>query len=165
MKINPLNKSKKKAIVEQISYMGVKKIPHLLVKTGQERLRAFSGSLSLEEIWDLWRVVPMEGIGLYLGKEFISRSGVKKTRLSLDALHLFKDQIDNAILDLEDSQVDDWFRGKDLELTKGQIEEMKDFSEVFVAVRYKGDFVGTGNISQDGTRVFTFLPKERRRKD
>lgn len=164
MKIDPLNNAKKKKFVEAISYLGVGKIGELLIKTGKERIRAFSGSLSVEEIWDFWRLFPVEGIGLYLGKEMITKNGERKVRLSLDGLHLLKDQISGNIVDLEEEQVGEWFRGKDIDLTEEQTRKYKDY-EGFVAVRFGEDFLGTGNISQDGKRLFGFLPKERRIRD
>jgi hypothetical protein len=49
MIIQILDKAKKKDH-RGIEQFGVKKIPHLLVRTGNERIRAFSGNLSTEEI-------------------------------------------------------------------------------------------------------------------
>ena len=66
MKIQILDKAKKKKFIEGISYLGVEKIPLLLMATGTERVRAFSGSLSNEEIMAFWRLFPIEGVGLYL---------------------------------------------------------------------------------------------------
>ena len=46
MKIEILNKAKKKKIIQNLEEFGIKKIPELLVRTGRERIRAYSGSLS-----------------------------------------------------------------------------------------------------------------------
>ena len=46
-----------KKIVKEIEQFGVTKIPELLIKTGKERIRAYSGNLSKEEIMDLWKIL------------------------------------------------------------------------------------------------------------
>jgi NOL1/NOP2/fmu family ribosome biogenesis protein len=167
MKIQILNNAKKKKILKEISYLGLSKIPQALIKTGSERLRAFSGSLDTEKIYALWRILPIEGVGLYIGKDSTNRSGVREVRLSLDGLHVYKDQINSNIITLSSEQEIEWFKGKNLELSEEQIVEFKDLGKEFVAVRSSDekDFVGTAKIggSKHDT-LFGFLPKERRRK-
>lgn len=160
MKIFILDKTKKKKFIESIGYLGVEKIPYLLIKSGKERVRAFSGSFSNEEIMTLWRLLPIEGVGLYIGKEHINRSGLKEVRLSIDSLHILKDQIKSNIFELDGEHEKLWFKGKDLEISNARCEG-------FVAVKSKGsgDYIGTGRISHDKKMLFNFLPKERRVKD
>ena len=103
MKIEILNKAKKKKLLQNTQEFGIAKIPELLIRTGRERIRAFSGSLSTEEIYDLWRILPIEGIGLYVAKDAINKkSGEHETRISLDGLHAWQKQIDkkNSILSM-----------------------------------------------------------------
>lgn len=160
MKIQMLDNPKKKKFIEGIENLGVKKIPELLIRSGAERVRAYSGILSKEEIMDLWRVLPVEGIGLYVGKEMIDKSGIREVRLSVDALHLWKDQITKNILILDESQEEKWFFGRDVEV------DQKNMAGQFVVVQSESskDFIGTGKISQDGKTAFNYLPKERRRR-
>ena len=160
MKIFTLDKTKRKKFLEEVSYLGDFKTNLLFLQTGIEKLRAFSGSMTNEEIMAFWRMFPIEGVGMYLGKLSIDKSGKKEARLSLDALHYFKDQIKTNIVDLNEEQAKEWFFGKPVLLTKEQIEEYNGFRN-FVAVRFGEDFIGTGKISQDGM-VQNFLPKERR---
>ena len=112
MKIDLLSKAKKKKFIEGVNGLGVSKIRELLIRTGRERIRAYSGNLSTEEIWDLWRILPIEGIGLYVGKESINRNGVRESRLSIDGLHTWREQITEnvAILDeaLEEADFRSW---------------------------------------------------------
>jgi NOL1/NOP2/fmu family ribosome biogenesis protein len=164
MKIDILSKAKKKKFVEGVSSLGLKKVPQLLIRTGKERIRAYSGNLSKEEIWDLWRVLPIEGIGLYVGKESINRNGVRETRLSIDGLHTWKEQITENVVELDEALEEEWFRGGKLELGEGN--DFIKFSGKFVAVKSEssGDFIGTGKVSVDGLVLHNFLPKERRRK-
>jgi NOL1/NOP2/fmu family ribosome biogenesis protein len=75
-----------------------------------------------------------------------------------------KEQINSNIIELNEEQGAEWFRGRDVDMTDEQTEAYKHY-EGFVAVRLGGDFVGTGNISKDKKILFGFLPKERRRKD
>ena len=44
--------------------------------------------------------------------------------------------------------------------------EIKSYIETgFVSVKSGEDFVGVGKVGADGTILFSFLPKERRRKE
>ena len=143
MKIQILDKTKKKKFIEKISYLGIEKFPYLLIKTGAERVRAYSGSLSVDEIIRLWNDVRMESIGLYFGKEIEDSA-----RLSVDAMHVLKKQIIKNIVELSEEQEKQWFYGKDILLSEEQQEKYKVF-ENYVAVSSGGDFVGTGKLSQD----------------
>jgi NOL1/NOP2/fmu family ribosome biogenesis protein len=160
MKIKIMDNAKKKKFIQKVSYLGIKKIPYLLLNTGNERIAAYSGSLSVDELYRYSELLWMEGVGLYFAKDFGD-----ETRLSLDALHLLKEQITENIIDVNESQVVQWFEGKTIELTEKQQEEAtKKNTEGFVAVRFEEDFIGTGKISQDKKFVSSFLPKERRVK-
>ena len=163
MIIQILDRAKKKKIIEEIEELGITKIRELLIKTGSERIRAFSGSLSVEEIMSLWRILPFEGIGLYVGKESMNK-GTREVRLSVDGLHIWKEQITNNILILTEEQERDWFRGKNIALNDEQKKLFENLNK-FVAVKsWDGkDFIGTGKIGEGGI-LYGYLPKERRRK-
>jgi NOL1/NOP2/fmu family ribosome biogenesis protein len=162
VKIQILDRTKKKSFTERISNVGIKKINEILIRTGKERIRAYSGNLSKEEIYDIWKILPIEGIGLYIGKDTINQHGVKDSRLSIDALHMFKDQINSDIITLTKDQEEEWFRGKNIELENEQLEKIKNNKFVAVMSNDKKDFIGTGKISNE--ILYSFLPKERRRK-
>ena len=179
MKTTILDKTKKKKFIEGFSEFGLEKIPQVLIKSGAERVRAFSGDLTRDELNEFLRNLPVEGIGLYVGKEMIDRHGVLEVRLSLDGLHLWKEQIKNNIIELSLEDEEKWFSGKDLTLLemktnsegaksfgKGLEFNNEDLKGKFVAIKSKdsGDFIGTGKISQDGKTLYNYLPKERRRK-
>ena len=158
MKIAILDRAKKKKFIAGLADMGMKKIPELLIRSGKERIRAYSGNLSNEEIMEVWRLLPIEGVGLYIGKDMINRNGVHEIRLSLDGLHTWKEQITERVLVLDEKQEEEWFAGKNVE---------GDFGEDrFVAVKSSDgkDFIGTGKVGNSGKTLFNFLPKERRRK-
>jgi NOL1/NOP2/fmu family ribosome biogenesis protein len=150
-----LDGAKKKKFIEKVSYLGIEKIPQLLIQTGKERIVGFSGSISREEISKLSLLLSVEGIGLDFARETFD--GVK---MSLDALHVFKNQIKKNIIDIGEDQEKLWFLGKNIELNSEQQKKYADLKG-FVAVRCGGDFIGTGKISQDKKFVSNFLPKER----
>ena len=77
MKFQVLDRAKKKKLLKELSVFGITKIPFTLVKVGKERIRAFSGALSTEEIYNLSRFLPLEGIGVYVAKEHVDRSGIR----------------------------------------------------------------------------------------
>ena len=155
-----MDKTKKRKFIDEVSELGVEKIPFLLLKTGTEKIRAFSGDFSNEEIMAIWRLFPIEGVGLYFGKQITDKkTGRKESRLSLDALHVLDGEVSKKVVFLDEKQEEQWFKGKD-------IESDFEYSE-FVAVKSKqsDDFIGTGKITNDKKRLLSFLPKERRRKD
>jgi NOL1/NOP2/fmu family ribosome biogenesis protein len=166
MRIQILDKTKKKKFIEGAKNLGLKKIPELLIRAGKEKIRAYSGNLSKEEIMVLWRILPVEGIGVYVGKENIDRSGVRNVRLSIEGLHVWKDQITYDRITLTKEQETKWFLGQDIELTQEQIKSFGD-KKNFIAIESfdKKDFIGTAKIGNQGKTLFGFLPKERRRKN
>lgn len=162
MKIQILDKTKKKTFIEGTSDVGIKKIPELLIRSGTEKIRAYTGDLSKDTIMSLWRILPIEGIGLYAGKEIIDKNGRRETRLTIDGQHLWENQLDKRILKLTESQEEQWFKRQDIELN----EEQFDLGNGFVNVQSfsDNDFIGIGKIGNEGKTLFGFLPKERSRK-
>ncbi|MFH1451907.1 MAG: hypothetical protein ABIF88_01895 [archaeon] len=167
MKIQILDKAKKKKFISGVSEFGLSKIPQLLIRTGTERIRAYSGNLSTEEIMAIWRLLPIEGVGLYVGKESMNRNGVRETRLSLDGLHIWASQLTSKIIILDEEQEKDWFFGKNMYLSDSQVSLIGDLKGFFIVKSSDGkDFIGTGKLGLEGDKnvLFSFLPKERRRK-
>ena len=158
-----LDKTKKKKIIENLKIFGIEKIPYLLIKTGKEKIRAYSGSLSKEELTNLSLVVPVLEIGMYFGKEVIEgKTKIRNTRINLDAVHLLQKQIKKNIIELNKEQEKEWFFGRDVEL--GQ--EVRDIhGGSFVILKSKEDFIGVGRLSVDCRIISNYLPKERRRRE
>ena len=70
----------------------------------------------------------------------------------------------NRLLEIYKPQEKEWFKGKDINLTKEQQEKYKNLKN-FVAVKSSdkyGDFIGTGKLSSNRQMLSCFLPKERR---
>ncbi len=164
MKIQIMDRAKKKKFIAGLSDLGMKKIPELLIKSGKERVRAYSGDLSTEQIMEIWRLLPIEGVGLYVGKDMINRNGVHEIRLSLDGMHTWREQLSERIFILSEEQEKNWFLGKNIELDDEQVGKI---STGFVSIKSadEKDFVGVGKIGNDKKTLFGFLPKERRRKE
>lgn len=156
-----LDKTKKKKFLKKIDFLDLEKSKLMFISTGKEKVRAFSGMLSNNELIDLARLIPIESIGLYLGKDLGDEA-----RLSIDALHLFKDKITKNIITLNQEQEENWFKGKDIELTKEQQEQTtKQNIKGFVVIKSQSqDIIGPGKLSIDNIRLFNYLPKERQIK-
>jgi len=161
MKIEILSRAKKKSILEAFEGFGVENADEIFIMTGKEKIRTFSGDLDKEEIMDLWRILPVEGIGLYVGKDSFNRKrNSHEIRMTLDGLHMLSRGEIVRVVDLDEVQEREWFLGHDVELN----EEQK-IGNGFVSVKAGIDFVGVGKVGNDGTMVFGFLPKERRRRE
>lgn len=160
MKVEILDSHKKKDFLKEVSYLGDFKTNKLFAQTGSETVRVYSGHLHVDELMKIWRNFPVEGWGLYFGKLIIDKHGRKEARLSLDALHLMKDQITKNIVELNHEQAEKWFRGNNLELTAEQKAQYKGIVG-YVAVKFNTDLIGTGKLTEGGI-LLSFLPKERR---
>jgi NOL1/NOP2/fmu family ribosome biogenesis protein len=163
MKIEILNSKKKKDFLEEVSYLGEFKTNLLFLSSGKETIRVYSGNLHVDDILKIWRHFPIEGVGIYFGKQLIDKHGRKEARLGLDALHIMKNQITKNIIELNTEQGQKWFGGNNIELTIEQKEKYKELKD-FVAVKLNDDFVGTAKLTSQGI-LLSFLPKERRIKN
>ncbi len=151
MEIKILNSKEKQKIAEKLKErFGIAGIPYIIVQSGKERLRIASTSLSIDEIEKLSKNANIELIGLYFATLVND-----EIRLSMDATHLLKSQINKNILEISESEKDDWLKGRDLQ------KENKERG--FVVIKYKDDLLGTGKLSQG--KISNFIPKERRIKE
>ena len=150
MNIHFIKSSEKKELLNQLNEVfGISSIPYLLIESGKEKIRGFSGSLSKEEILDLAKIAKIEVIGLYL----IRREREDDLRLSFDGTRLLKDQIKKRIVEVNEEQFNSWIRGNDLDISteKGP-----------VVIKYGLDFLGCGK--SNGLKIFNYVPKDRRLK-
>lgn len=142
-----LSSKEKKQYVEKLdSQFGVTELPWLLIETGKDKVRAFSGDLNREDISKIAQLANIELIGMYLFKEELGGM-----RFGFDGSMMVKDWIVKNAVDLSDKQVFEWIRGNnlDVKLSKG----------VYV-VKHSGDVLGCG--MSDGEKLINFVPKERR---
>ena len=123
-------------------------MPYLLIESGKEKIRGFSGSLSREEISEIGRIAPIEAIGIYLlKKEF-------DWRLSLDATTILKNQISKNTIEITDKQLEEWIRGFDLDI--------KYDDKCTIVIKHDNDLIGCGKSNNQ--KIFNYLPQERRIK-
>ena len=155
-KIEFINQAEKSKILKELERYGIKEIPFLLVKSGKEKIRAYSGSFRAGDITKIADSVPIETIGLYLAK-----IDGDEIRLSIDALHLLKNQIKENVLELTKEQTEEYLKGRDVELTEKQKE--LTLERVYYVIKNGEDFVGMAKIIQG--RIKNYLPKERRIKN
>lgn len=139
-----LSRQEKRKIEEELESFGISKLPYLLIETGREKIRGYSGSLSIQEINKLARETRLEIIGIYLFKQ---DNGI---RLSLDACHLLKPN--KKIIQLDDEKAKLWVKGNDLILTT----DLKGF----VIIKHKDNFLGSGKAAEG--KILNYIPKERR---
>jgi len=142
-----LSKHERRKLLDEFKEnFGISKLNYLFLRAGKEKIRAFSGSLSREEISALVRVINIELIGIYLAKQ----QG-NEIRLSHDAVSLLRKEINKKIVKVNDREAEEWLKGQDIE---------KKAEKGFVILKHKDDLIGTGK--SNGERIFNFVPKERR---
>lgn len=144
-----IKSAEKKQILKEINeQFGITELPYLFIQSGKEKIRAFSGSLSKEEILEIARLTRIEGVGIYFFKREIT--GI---RPSFEGVQLLKNQITKNILDIDDEQALSWIKGNDL--------GMKTPAGVYI-MRNNGLLLGCGK--SNGEVIFNYVPKERRLK-
>ena len=151
MKVELLDNTKKKKLINYLndSY-GIEELPHLIIKSGNDKYRIYSGNLSKEELNELAKNIHVELIG-----NRIANIDKGDTRISFDAINipLIKEQIDENILEINDEQTIEWMKGNDLQI---KIETKSRF----VVIKNNNDFLGVGRVQRDFIK--NYVPKERR---
>lgn len=148
MNIHFIKSSEKKRIIEELNEkFGIHNLPYLLIESGKEKIRGYSGHLSKEEILQIGKITNIELIGLYMIKK------EQDLRLTIDAIHLLQDQITKSIIELNDEQLHDWLRGHDI--------PMQSEKGSFI-IKHNSDFIGFGR--SNGQKLFNYIPKDRRLK-
>ncbi len=143
-----IKSSGKKRIINELEQrFGITSLPYLLIKTGKEKIRGFSGSLSKDEILQLVKLANIEIIGIYLMKEELGMD----LRLSFDATQILQSQITKNIIEIDEKQFADWIRGRDLDI---------EIQEGVYIIKLKNDFIGCG--VSNSKKIFNYVPKERR---
>ncbi len=144
-----IKSNEKKKILSQLNeQFGITSLPHLLIRFGKEKIRAFSGNLSADELRTLDKYLRIETAGIYIAKQH--PEGI---RLTIDGVSLFKNQITKNILEIDNKEAMEWFKGNDLimELDRG-----------FKVIKNDGELIGCGKST--GEKITNFVPKERRVK-
>ncbi len=138
---------KKRLLKELKERFGIEKLDSwILVETGKKKIRGFSGNMTREEIKELIEISNLELLGTYL-----VRKETAVLRLGFDATQILKDKITKNIFELDDSQLESWMNGNNID---------KKIERGIYVIRHADDFVGCG-IS-NGEKIINFVPKERR---
>jgi NOL1/NOP2/fmu family ribosome biogenesis protein len=149
MNVKFLDSREKKEIVRQLSEIyGIEELGYMLLQIGKEKIRAFSGTLTREEMSKIAREANIEIIGIYLCK--IENDGL---RLSHDSISILQNKITKNIIEINDEQAKEWMKGNDL-----AIQAQKSY----VTIKNRGLIIGCGKST--GERIMNFIPKERRVK-
>ncbi|MEK6918041.1 MAG: hypothetical protein AABW51_03770 [Nanoarchaeota archaeon] len=151
MTLHIFSKQEKQEILEKLNeQFGIKEIPGILIKIGQERIFLYQGSLNEDQLKTLEdERIFIERVGIYFGK--IQEDGI---RLSIDGANLMKNQITKNIFEISEKEVDIWMHGSELNIPTNL--------HSFVIIKHKNDFLGTGKASQN--KITNFIPKSRRLK-
>lgn len=154
-KFKIFNSKEKEEFVSKLrEQFGIEEINGKLLQRGAERIFLYTGYLDKQEIIQLERNLPVERIGIYFSKIF---SPTGEIRLSLEGTQIMKNQIKKNIFELSEEQLDEWMKGRELNLKIPK--EMRGF----VIMKYKNKFLGCGKASAE--KISNFIPKNRRLKE
>ena len=152
--MNPLkilNKNQKREIENKLKkQFGIKNIPGIIVRRGEDRLFLFSGDFNEKQIKQLERTAIIERIGVYFANIFGG-----EIRLSIEGSQILKDQIKQNIFELNKNQAEEWMMGRELLIKTGK--------RGFLIMKYNDDFLGAGKASLE--KIGNFIPKSRRLKN
>src|SRR3989338_1381378 len=165
MKVEILDRTKKKKIMEKISenYV-INDIDGLFIKTGKEKIRMFSGEIGWGELNEFAKSVHIEIVGLQLCTVIDD-----EVRLNFDAINLpeIKNEIikeNKNIFEVNEEQIKIWLNGDNLDFDDEPFEKVpkprKTFEGDFIVVKNKNDLFGVGKNRK--TYVQNYVPKERR---
>ncbi len=138
-----IKSNEKKRIVNELEDFGIEKLPYLLIETGKEKIRGFSGSLMKEQIKELQDIARVEIIGMYLLRR--EKFGL---RFSFDGSMVLNS---GNVIEISNEDMDKWMRGEDLEI---------EMERGAYTVKNNEDILGTA--WSNGEKLIGFIPKERR---
>lgn len=149
MNVHFIKSSEKKQILAELEEIyGIKELNYMLIETGKKKIRAFSGDLTKEELYEISKYVNIELIGMYL----ISKKD-DSMRINFDAVSLLRNEITKSKVKIKKEQCEQWVRGHDLVFAT---------QRGVVVLEYENDLVGIGK--SNGDKIFNYVPKERKIK-
>ncbi len=153
MNLKIMNNNEKEEILGKLNkQFGITNIPGEIVMRGKERMFLFTGNFDKDKLRLLEEITPIERVGAYFAKRV---ENIDEVRLSIEGTQIFSDQIKNNIFELSDDQVEEWMKGRELNIKTGK--------KGFLSMQYKGNFLGTGKASEE--KIGNFIPKNRRLKE
>lgn len=168
------SENEKKNVLQKLNErFGIKEIPGILVKSGNDRLFLFTGSLNKEEIREIEKTVFIERLGAYIGKIFTDKNNEEVIRLSIEGSQILGKKAEKNIVEINKEQTEEWMKGHELEINfkelkssqeeKHQDKEKYALEKGFVIMKYQDNFLGTGKLSEE--KISNFIPKNRRLKE
>lgn len=154
MGLKVIFKTEKRKLLDKLAYYGIENLKYLLIHSGNEKIRAYSGILSTEELNDLNKIIGIDTIGCY----FFTDHG-NEIRLSPEAIMLLKQDINNNVISLNEEQAQEWLVGQDINLDNLQLPNQ---TNGFKVIKIKEDLISMGKLSSN--KLMNYLPKERRIK-
>ncbi|GEM_PF-4940584 len=154
-KIEFLDKTKKKKMIGNLNEnYGIESLHHLFIRSGNDKIRIYSGGLSLEELNLFGKNLRLELIGASLGK--IEEDNL---RINFDILNLpeIKSQINKNIIEISNSDVLEWLKGKSIEINTEELTKND-----LVVIKNNEDLLGVAKNRK--TYIQNYVPKERRIK-
>ena len=141
---------KKKLIRELSERFGIseEKLGYAFIESGKDKIRAFSGHLTREDLAELGDVLRVEGVGLYCVRR--ENYGL---RLGFDATQILSSEIKDNVFELNDGEFELWMQGQIIHRTHER--------GIYV-VKYKGDCLGCAY--HDGVKLLNYVPRERQIK-
>ncbi|MBI5148768.1 hypothetical protein HZA33_03750, partial [Candidatus Pacearchaeota archaeon] len=146
MKIEFVSSGEKKELQKLLKEnYGIEKVNLLLLRSGKEKLRAYSGILSRAELIELSRILNIELIGTYFG--FYKD---RELRLSVDACHLLHPT--KNIIEISNEDAAKWMKGYDI-----YIENIREIEaeKGYVIIKNSGNIIGVGKLTE--AKILNFL--------
>ena len=91
--------------------------------------------------------IRINSLGLYIGE-----SGAGEMRLSIEGSQLIGPYAKKNIIELDDNEAREWFKGLDL--------HKKTDAEGYAIIKHNSDFIGCGRVKEG--KIWNFVPKIRR---
>jgi NOL1/NOP2/fmu family ribosome biogenesis protein len=148
-------KNEKNKIMDGLAYYGITQLPYLLIESGKEKIRGYTGNLLMKDLTDLDREIGLELVGMYLFHDYGDN-----IRISFDAVSALKGKITKNIIELNDEQALEFLKGRDILLTDKDKEKFKNESLGFKIAKHKDELLGSCKLGPE--RITNYMPKERR---
>lgn len=143
-----LNSKDRKLILKDLNAMfGAESLPEVIYFSFNKKEKVY---MATREIFEMEReYLRVNTFGMYFGT--IMKDGF---RLSLEGLHLMKDQITKNIYELNIEEFETWILGNDLEI------ENKEDKNTYIIMKYEKDLVGMGKLKNQ--KVINYVSRSRK---
>ena len=144
--LRPVSNKEKKLLIKQLKdqFSFSSKLDYQFFINPEKKIFIFNKDLEID-----FSRIRVNSLGLYF-------ANIKnELRLSIEGSQLIGPNSRKNILEVSNSQLQDWMHGRDIETEK----EFKGF----VLIKNKNDFYGSGKYKEG--KILNYIPKERRLKN